>query len=339
MRKQALMIAGLGLLLMQGALWSQAVTVSQEMVVQIMNLKYYPVQEMSRILETICGGDGTQIVVDENTNCLIVRATPDRMAEISGLVAQLDRQTKSAPASEPLLCRVYMVEAPSGLKPFTVALEADSAVSFSSLRKAAGGRRSDFQIDTVRYLRRDPLGEEQMTGFDFAICDKTPNADAKRIEFFGRATSNEIIQQMFGLIPGAHVVDIQWENRVPDAMVSAAQVRQLPEQLRQHIRKFLGDNVQTVGYWFGNMSSPGEIKAPIGPWSILLEVKPTQTTALAIEVMVHEWQGENAMEILGNSMQGKVGKPIIIGYNRKVNEVRTMGAMIILLEADTTSGE
>ena len=80
MRKQALMIAGLGLLLMQGALWSQ------EMTVKIMNLKYYPVQDMSRILETICGGDGTQIVVDENTNCLIVRAMPERMAEISGLV-------------------------------------------------------------------------------------------------------------------------------------------------------------------------------------------------------------------------------------------------------------
>ena len=44
--------------------------------------------------------------------------------------------------------------------------------------------------------------------------------------------------------------------------------------------------------------------------------------------------GDNAYSILSNSIQGKVGKPIIIGYNREVSKVRTMGAMIILLEPD-----
>jgi len=34
-------------------------------------------------------------------------------------------------------------------------------------------------------------------------------------------------------------------------------------------------------------------------------------------------------------VQAKIGKPIIIGYNRDVCGTRTMGAMVILLEADT----
>ncbi|MEN6429168.1 MAG: secretin N-terminal domain-containing protein [Phycisphaerales bacterium] len=321
MRKQALMIAGLGLLLMQGALWSQEMTVSQEMTLKIMNLKYYPVQEMSRILETISGGDGTQTVVDEKTNCLIVRATPDRMVEIEQLVAQLDTKTESVPQGEPLLCRVYMVElaAPqSDLKSFKVALQVPSSVvSLPNLLKASEGKK--VVIDAFR---------DDEPGLD----------DPHKIEIEGRAASIETITQVLDIVPSP-IANMEFDEQASELVVPAAQISQLPEQLRQHIHKFLGADVQTVGYWFGSMSSPGEIKAPIGPWSIQLEVKPTQTTALSIEVGVDEWEGDNAFEILRNSIQGKVGKPIIIGYNREVNNVRTMGAMIVLLEADTTPGQ
>ncbi|MBP7050374.1 MAG: hypothetical protein KBE65_05105 [Phycisphaerae bacterium] len=320
MRKQALMIAGLGLLLMQGALWSQEATVRQEMTVQIMNLKYYPVQEMSRILETICGGDGTQIVVDENTNCLIVRAAPERMEEIQQLVAQLDRPTESAPQSEPLLCRVYMVELASkqsDLKTFQVALQLPSSVvTLPDLLKASEGKK--VVID--------------------AFSDDVPGLDVShRIEIQGRAASVEILMQVLDVVPPDGIASMEFDEQASELVVPAAQISQLPEQLRQHVHKFLGADVQTVGYWFGSMSSPGQIKAPIGPWSIQLEVKPTQTTALSIEVGVDEWEGDNAFEILRNSIQGKVGKPIIIGYNREVDKVRTMGAMIILLEPDAPS--
>ncbi|MBN1805200.1 MAG: hypothetical protein JW837_08120 [Sedimentisphaerales bacterium] len=43
-----------------------------------------------------------------------------------------------------------------------------------------------------------------------------------------------------------------------------------PEQLQKHIQKFLGDNIQTVGYWFGNSSIPGRIEALIGLWKLNL---------------------------------------------------------------------
>jgi len=118
--------------------------------------------------------------------------------------------------------------------------------------------------------------------------------------------------QVLDMVPPGGIADMKFDEQASDLVVPTAQISQLPEQLRQHIHKFLGADVQTVGYWFGSMSSPGEIKAPIGPWSIQLEVKPTQTTALSIEVGVDEWEGDNAFGILRNSIQGKVGKPIII---------------------------
>jgi len=39
--------------------------------------------------------------------------------------------------------------------------------------------------------------------------------------------------------------------------------------------------------------------------------------------------------ILSNAVQGKIGKPIIIGYNRQAYGTRKMGALVVLPEAET----
>jgi hypothetical protein len=215
-----------------------------------------------------------------------------------------------------------MVEVPSkqsDLKTFRVALQLPSSVvTLPDLLKASEGKK--VVID--------------------AFSDDVPGLDVShRIEIEGRAASIETIMQVLDMVPPGGIANMEFDEQASELVVPAAQVGQLPEQLRQHIHKFLGADVQTVGYWFGSTSSPGEIKAPIGPWSIELEVKPTQTTALSVDVGVREPRDDMPFEILRNSIQGKVGKPIIIGYNREVDKVRTMGAMIILLETDTTSGE
>jgi hypothetical protein len=44
---------------------------------------------------------------------------------------------------------------------------------------------------------------------------------------------------------------------------------------------------------------------------------------------------ERSDEILSNTIQARVGKPIIVGYNRPSYGTRKMGAMVILPEADT----
>jgi hypothetical protein len=65
------------------------------------------------------------------------------------------------------------------------------------------------------------------------------------------------------------------------------------------------------------------------------------TPAGGVSVEVHVTQNpqftmDTSTTILSNSLQGKIGKPIIIGYNRESYGMRTMGAMVILLEADTS---
>jgi len=71
---------------------------------------------------------------------------------------------------------------------------------------------------------------------------------------------------------------------------------------------------------------PGEsIPMDLGP-EFTPEVPPDP---LCLTVM------DKPSTILSNSVQARIGKPIIIGYNRDVYGTRTMGALVILLEADT----
>ena len=280
MKKQMLTVVGLVILLAPGMLLSQdgARNDLDNMEIKIFHLRYLAAHDACNILDALCAEDDTRIILDENTNRLILRATRERMQTLTSLLAELDVQTdtRSASQSEPLLCRVYMVELPAPQQPdlqsFHLELRVGPpGVSLPDLLKASEDKK--IKIDAFR-------GDE-------------PDADGmQQFEIEGRTASAELITQMLDVldIPTDGIVKMELDEMTSDIVVPGAQISQLPEQLRQHIQKFLGADVQTVGYWFGNMSSPGQIEAPIGPWSIQLEVKPTQTTALAIEVEVGEWR-------------------------------------------------
>lgn len=289
--------------------------------VKVVNLKYYAANEMSNILQSLSQDEGIQVIVDENANRLILRAPEKQMQQLVALIEQLDVPGEGGPKSQSLLCRVYMVEPPaqrSDLESFQITLTAPLDADLWSLSKTGQGKGL--------YIDR----------FD---SHAVPEGAVQSVEIQGRAASNEILKQVIAGIPNAQITDMKWAGKTSNDAAPVAQISQFPEPLRQHLQKFLGADLQTVGYWFGGMSSPGKVKAPIGPWSIEMEVRPAQASGLSIEVGVQEWRNDSNWSILENSIQGKVGKPIIIGYNRDAVGTRTMGALVILLEADGASGD
>jgi hypothetical protein len=237
------------------------------------------------------------------------------------LVAALDAEPISAPQAAPLLCRVYLLEIPSkeaNLKPFAVVVRTTSPVSSPDMLSATKG--DDLRIGRVlQDSAAGPEGEQQ-------------------ILIKGLAASNEALKRMIEAIPKSQIADLKWEDETFTTGVPTAQLAQLPEPLQQHIHKFLGAEVRTVGYWFGNFSCPGEVQAPIGLWTLQLKTGSGQAADLALEVHVTQepqYSMDRETTVLSNSMQAKIGRPIIIGYNRDAYGVRTMGAMVILLEPDT----
>jgi hypothetical protein len=220
-----------------------------------------------------------------------------------------------------------MFEIPSkdgDMKPFSMILQVPEQFSSKDLLNAA--KDENLQIS------------------GFHISDESRREQQKNVLIQGKANSDESIQKMVDSIPESRIQQLKWDNdETFTNNIMAAQYTQLPEQLQKHIRKFLGENIQTVGYWFGNSSVPGEIEASIGPWKLELSLdKRDSNVELSVNVEVPEGMsnlhyrlGDYRRNILSNTMTTKIGRPIIIGYNRQSYGTRKMGAMVILLEADT----
>jgi len=263
MRKRILWTAGLGILLMQGVLLSQPAQPpatagngeppkAEQRQVRIFEMKYLPARELSELLQALSADGETNIAVEENMNRLVVRATKKRLDEIEELARALDVRTVPAPPNAPLLCRVYMLEMPAkdqGLKAFSLTLERSSPLPSAELLDAL--KDKELQVSGLYQEGRGGRDEDWQVAIQ------------------GRAVSQEAIKRVVEKIPGSQVKELEWTDEAFTATVPAAQVNRLPSQLQEHLRKFLGDEIQTVGYWFGSLSSPGEVRAPSVPgcWS------------------------------------------------------------------------
>lgn len=320
-------IVSLAILLMPGLAWSMAephepasgAPADEEVELKIYALRHYPAHLLASILDRLVGGPDVTVMGDEESERLIVAAPPDRLKQIERIIAELDTASARGRESLQMMYRVYMLELPSqrdDLKPFSIVLERPSQLLPARLLDAVKG--PDVQIGSFHQ------GDED-------------EDETWELVIQGRAASKEAVMQIVEKISESRLKELKWENET--LMPPGAEPTQLPEQLREHIAKLLGPGAKTVGYWFGNLSVPGTVEAPIGPWVFQMEVEGSpqeQEVELAITVVRESPPGSGPpWQILSNSVRGNVERPAIIGYNRDHYGVRTMGALVIVPETDS----
>jgi len=301
-----------------------------ELVTEIVTAEHFPVEELRTLILSIFRI--RNVYSDRRSNRLIIQTTKEQMNDVLALIEKLDvadSDSARTQAIQNVVHRIYMLEIPSkdkDMKPFSMILQTSPQFSSAELLNAAKDKN----------LR--------ISGFH--LSDERHREQQNDILIQGKAASNESIKQMVDSIPESRIKELKWDDYETFTNdIAAAQYTQLPEQIQKHIRKFLGEDIQTVGYWFGSSSVPGQIEAPIGPWTLnlSLDVESERTLELRIEVEVpremsrfdRQLGRDRDDEILSNTMKAKIGKPIIVGYNRESYGTRKMGAMVILLEADT----
>ena len=297
--------------------------------VRIFELRYTNADELAELITNVFR---TQVNVDYRLNRLIINATKEQMEGVESLIEAMDIADSEASTPQDiqnLVYRIYMLEIPSvdeGMKPFSMILQTSARVSSQDLLNVA----ADKNLRISEFLQSDDGHPEQET----------------EILIQGKAASNESLTRMVDMFPESRITELKWDDdETFTDNIAAAQYTRLPEQIQKHIRKFLGDDIRTVGYWFGNSSVPGIVKAPIGPWTLNLELNTESDRMLELDVDVevpgemHRFDKrlgrEQNNEILSNTIRAKIGKPIIIGYNRESYGTRKMGAMVIVPEADS----
>jgi len=305
---------------------------SGELVTKIFMLKYFPANDLGRLIADLFSINPNKVHSDSRSNRLIIQVTTEQMNDIQALIEKLDvadSQLAVSQAAENLVYRVYMFEIPSkdkGNKSFSMILQASAKLPSTKLLGVAA--------------------EKGIKISDFLVSNEETEEPDRKVEFLiqGKAPSNESIKQMVETIAEIQIKELKWDDDTAfTSGIEAAHYSRLPEQVQKHIKKFLGEDIETVGYWFGSSSVPGQIEAPIGPWMLRLELESEsdRELELRIDVEVPErnynferrlGREERGGEILSNTVRAKIGKPIIIGYNRESYGTRKMGAMVILPE-------
>jgi len=297
-------------------------------VVKIFELKYAKAESLAVLIGNLFR---IQVQNDYRLNRLIVNATQEQMDDVESLIEAMDvagSEVSKPQDTQDLIYRIYMFEIASGdegMKPFSMILRTSTHVSSQELLDAA----ADKDLQVSEFLQSNDFNEPQV-----------------EILIQGKAASNESLKRMVsGLAPKSHIIELKWDDdETFTNNIAAAQYTRLPEQMQKHIRKFLGHDIRTVGYWFGNLSVPGSVEAPIGPWKLSLQLDTESDRMVQLQVDVEavgeeEQIGEQTWrqqidEILSNTLRAKIGKPIIIGYNRESYGTRKMGAMVIIPEVD-----
>jgi len=280
-----------------------------KVVTEIVMTKYFPSDELTDLLRNIFRI--RNIYSDERSNRLVIQTTREQMGDVLALIKKLDVADSALAGTREIqnvVHRIYMFEIPSkdtDMKPFSMILQTSPQFSSTELLNAA----KDKNLRISGFHLSDEQDEEQQN--DILIQ--------------GKAASNEAIKQMVESISESRIKELKWDDSETFTNdIAAAQYTQLPEQIQKHIIKFLGKDIQTVGYWFGNSSIPGRIQAPIGPWKLDLSF---DTNGQELHIDVEESKemsdfyrrlGRDQSEILSNTMiVVDIRKPIIIGYNRQ----------------------
>jgi len=302
---------------------------SGEKVVKIFELRHCNAVTLEDLIKGIFSIEDEKIHTDPISNRLIIQAMKGQMDDIMALIEQLDVETPESEAHqtvENLIYRVYMFEMASGdqnLKPFSMIYQMPAVIPSTELLNMAIGH--DIQVS------------------DFLIIDERDDEIDVLVQ--GKAPSNESIQKIAKSITPSQIKELKWDDgETFTSDIEAANFSRLPGQLQSYLLKFLGEEIMAVGYWFGNSSVPGEVEAPIGPWRLRLELKPESDRTLELKVDVwasgersdfgRQLGRDESGEILSNTLLARIGKPIIIGYNRQSYGMRKMGAMVILPEVD-----
>ena len=310
----------------QDATSTARTSTSSPKVVKIYQLKYADAENVASLISSIFR---MNVSIDYRLNRVIVNATPEQIESVENLIEATDVADPEASISrdvQNLIYRIYMFEIPSSdqsNKSFSMILQTPAVLPSTDFLQIAINQK--IQVS------------------DFLIIDERDSENDILIR--GKAPSDESIKQMTQAIVPSKIKELKWDDdETFTNNIAAAQYTQLPEQMQEHISKFLGDNIRTVGYWFGNLSLPGEVKAPIGPWILNIQLDRESDHMLELDVNVKVPDEMNSFnrrlgrdrneEILSNTIRAKIGKPIIIGYNRESYGTRKMGAMVIIPEAD-----
>jgi type II/III secretion system protein len=320
----------------QSAVSAESVTID-EPIIRVYELQYVNAQKLSEILSqihpehlgSIAKVSRVKIICNHEANQLIISAPKHIMeGSITKLIEQLDvpqHQQSSGGHIQNLMYRIYMVEL-TPQKEMGISFN----LSFRSPRKLDVklfeiAEEFDVQLEKVVQNDSIPLNQQPVT---FEVCIEGYVNTRKQLNSYIHQVGK--ISGQITITPEIYLVSDS------DSKQDYLESIELPKGVEAALRKLMNGDMHVAGYWFGNSSLPGQTIAPLGPWQLSLDSEPNSENGFRIGIEVKEKSLKDREKgiILSNTIQGRIGKPIIVGYSRESKGNIRQGALVIVPEGD-----
>lgn len=267
---------------------------NEQTEMRVFALQYYDADSMANILNDIFP---VGVFSDQRNNQLIVSADENRMAQIEKLIETMDKPESKSSAKDQrnLLYRIYMVEPvveeTNNLREFLIEVD---------LKKS---------IDSNFFLQE--IESDSLVITNIATNKTTSNGIATyKTTFEGLAKSLDDVKKLSENLTRynssqSEISRFEIEDPAVGLDTSTVSVHSnLPNNIKGHLEKLIGNEIQTVGYWFGNSSVSGELKAPIGDWSVSIHSETTGDNHMELEVELSGKQAigmQNGLPVISDS--------------------------------------
>lgn len=330
-------------------------------VTRIFQLRMANAKDVIQILRKIFSS--ANVITDDRANSIIFVGTEEDCGRMEELLQKLDTEISRPEALLPanIAYRVFAVEVPID--------DANTQVMKNRFQVELLFTGQPATTSLLEMLTRDN---------DYIIEDFDWNRSEPQISISGWTNSPHVLKKIAALageILGTtvEVKEINYSNpsfgdvaEFPSVFKDTLEemliggddskgiVKSPPMRSVQRIlANLLGEKLRIHGYWFGNTSIPGKCEVPIGSWTLSLESRQIENSGQnpfnaetspfsrreETEFQLQIRLDEGDRTILYNTIKTSIGKPVVVGYTRRVNQTFIPGALVIIPENEFTAEE
>jgi len=279
------------------------------------------------------------VSVDERTNSIVFSGPESEAEKLDAILAQLDTAPAGRYADATRVLSSEISQESSNIAFRVVAVEA-------CLVTAEKKRFSlELRFPEWKELDMDAILPESVTAktIRYEKVMKKSEIDGKEYEsammlIDGESSAGDFptqivktLKEKTGLDVSVQSVNISSKDsaQLPPLTLNYDVSGQIPSDVKSVVGEFLGGAFQTVGCWIGQSASPGQCRTTLGPWQLEMEIKAGNEGYDALLSLILRYPNNDDL-LLDNTINIKIGRPIVVGYTREDDGAYVPGALIVI---------
>ncbi|MEW6235094.1 MAG: secretin N-terminal domain-containing protein [Candidatus Omnitrophota bacterium] len=311
-----------------------------DIITKVYKLTYAKAAEIQQLYERIF--PECQAVVDVRTNSIVFSGPASEAKKLDAILAQLDTAPAGRYANS---TRFLNADFGQGLSDIAFRVIAVEACLITADKKEFS---LELRFPGWKELNMDEILPESVTANNIR-CDRImkKSTDGKEYETMmmqiqGESQGGDFLNEIVKTLKEKTETDVLIESvnvthkdssQLPPLTLNLDIANQIPNNVRSVVGEFLGSSFQPVGCWIGQAACPGLCRTTLGPWQLEMDIKAGNEGYDVLLSLILRYPNNDDL-LLDNTINIKIGRPIVVGYTRESDETFIPGALIVIPSND-----